>query len=143
MRLEEYSNLDKSTSFCYWLESKTIELGGIGGGSAYKFGIYKRQWDKDDKREAYSTDGEYSWVKKYGNSRETAFEMVRELICRVAEYASDGKFKKIDDIDLGDAYKWKIAFLYSNERLLPIYKKEALQIAAESLGIDKEQSLGA
>lgn len=41
MTLEEYTNLDKDNSFCYWLESKTYDLGSIWGGSAYKFGIFK------------------------------------------------------------------------------------------------------
>ena len=41
MTLEEYSNLNKDNSFCYWLESKTYDLGSIWGGSAYKFGIFK------------------------------------------------------------------------------------------------------
>ena len=32
MTLEEYTNLDKDNSFCYWLESKTYDLGSIWGG---------------------------------------------------------------------------------------------------------------
>ena len=38
MTLKLYSNLDKKDSFCYWLESKTSELGSIWGGSSYNFG---------------------------------------------------------------------------------------------------------
>ena len=49
MTLEEYTNLDKDNSFCYWLESKTFELGSIWGGSSYKFGIFK--YDKAPKQE--------------------------------------------------------------------------------------------
>lgn len=43
MPLEKYTNLNKDDSFCYWLESKTRDLGSIAGGSSYKFGIYKYQ----------------------------------------------------------------------------------------------------
>ena len=49
MTLEEYTNLDKDNSFCYWLESKTYDLGSIWGGSAYKFGIFK--FDKTPKQD--------------------------------------------------------------------------------------------
>lgn len=31
MTLDEYTNLDKASSFCYWLESKTSVLGSIWG----------------------------------------------------------------------------------------------------------------
>ena len=41
MPLEKYTNLNRSDSFCYWVESRTYTLGSIWGGSAYKFGIYK------------------------------------------------------------------------------------------------------
>lgn len=141
MTIEEYTNLEK-TSFCYWLEAKTNDLGSIWGGSSYKFGIYKRQGTKTDRRNGYSSDGDYAWVSKYGNHRETAFKTVKELIVKIAECADKGEFKKVDAIDIGDAYKWKIAFLYSNEKLLPIYKKEALEIGAESLELSRNLSMG-
>ena len=41
MTLEQYTNLKKEDSFCYWLEYRTYELGSILGGSSSKFGIYK------------------------------------------------------------------------------------------------------
>ena len=41
LKLEEYTNLNREDSFCYWLETKTESLGSIWGGSAYKFGIFK------------------------------------------------------------------------------------------------------
>lgn len=134
MALEEYTNLEKTSSFCYWLEAITTELGSIWGGSAYKFGIYKRQGAKVDNRNAYQTDNEYAWVKKYGNTRDSAFEKVRSLILAVAEYAMANNLKAIDNIDLGDAYKWKIAFLYGDFNVIPIYKYEALENSAVYLG---------
>ena len=36
MTLEQYTNLNRSDSFCYWLESKTEYLGSIWGGSSYR-----------------------------------------------------------------------------------------------------------
>jgi len=34
MSLSEYTNLNRSDSFCYWLEKKTESLGSIWGGSS-------------------------------------------------------------------------------------------------------------
>ena len=39
--LDKYTNLNKDDSFCYWLESRTYELGSFWGGSSYKFLIYR------------------------------------------------------------------------------------------------------
>ena len=41
MTLTQYTNLERQNSFCYWVESKTYDLGSIWGGSSYKFGIYE------------------------------------------------------------------------------------------------------
>ena len=127
MTLEEYTNLDK-TSFGYWLEAKTYELGSIWGGSSYKFGIYKRRDISTtitvDNR---ITDGEYAWFTKYGTTKETAFETVKNIIISIITNAQNDTIENIDSIDLGDAYKWKIAFLYGNFNVINIYKLESLQ----------------
>ena len=39
MTLEQYTDLKKDNSFCYWIEAKTSELGSIWGGSSYKFAV--------------------------------------------------------------------------------------------------------
>src|SRR5699024_1888912 len=113
MTLEQYTNLNREGSFCYWLESKTQDIGSIWGGSAYKFGIYKRNnTDKEDSRDAYRTDGEYGWVAKYGDTAQGVFQNIRALIVRIIEAVQQDNLEAIDDIDLGPATKWKIAFLY-------------------------------
>lgn len=139
MTLEEYTNLE-GNSFCYWIESKTHYFGSIWGGSSYKFGIFKKKNNNVDLREHYISDGEYAWFGKYGDQKELAFNTIKGLIVKIAEYASKGEFKSIDKIQMGNAYKWKIAFLYSNERLLPIYKKDALKYITKSLNL-KESNL--
>jgi 5-methylcytosine-specific restriction endonuclease McrBC GTP-binding regulatory subunit McrB len=134
MTLEEYTNLDK-TSFCYWLEAKTENLGSIWGGSAYKFGIYKRK-DTNTKITVDNrvTDGEYAWFQKYGATKETAFQTVKNILLNIIENTEKGTLENIDSIDLGDAYKWKIAFLYGDYNVVNIYKHESLLEAAQSLG---------
>ena len=125
MTLEEYTNLDKDNSFCYWLESKTYDLGSIWGGSAYKFGIFK--FDKTPKQDnsKYAHDEKYSWSSRLGSTSKEAFNNVRNAIVRIANHARNAEWDEIEKInELWPVTTWKIAFLYSNEQLLPIYDKD-------------------
>ena len=125
MTLEEYTNLDKESSFCYWLESKTSELGSIWGGSAYKFGIFK--FDKMPKQDnsKYAHDENYSWSSRLGSSSVEAYDNVRNAIVKIAKHARNAEWHEIEKInELWPITTWKIAFLYSNEQLLPIYDKD-------------------
>lgn len=125
MTLEEYSNLNKDNSFCYWIESRTSDLGSIWGGSAYKFGIFK--FDKTPKQDnpKYAHDDNYSWSSRLGNTSEEAFHNVRNAIIKIANHARNAEWDEIEKInDLWPVATWKIAFLYSNEKLLPIYDKD-------------------
>lgn len=138
MPIEDYTNLDK-TSFCYWLESLSTSLGSIWGGSAYKFGIYKRDnVDKEDKRSAYYTDKIYAWVGKYGNTREEAFHKVRQIIIEIANAAKENRLEDILKQDIGDAVKWKIAFIYGDFNVINLFKYEALLTAANYLNYRDE-----
>ncbi|UTC89059.1 McrB family protein [Treponema denticola] len=125
LTLEEYTNTERSNSFCYWVEKKTEKLGSIWGGSAYKFGIFKIG-GKIKGRNGTLSDNEYAWYSKYGKDRQEAYENVHSNIIRIIEASQKGHFEEIDLIDLGDAYKWKIAFLYSNKKLLNIYLPKAI-----------------
>ncbi|WP_396141642.1 AAA family ATPase [Flavobacterium sp.] len=134
MTLEEYTNLDK-TSFCYWVEATTTDLGSIWGGSAYKFGIFKRKnLESTTSKENLLTDGEYGWAKKYGETKEIAFQKIKAILIAIIENTQNNSIAPIDEIDLGDAYKWKIAFLYGNFNIINIFKNESLLEAAQSLG---------
>jgi hypothetical protein len=140
LTLDEYTNLDK-TSFCYWLEAKTTDLGSIWGGSAYKFGIYKRKdTDTTTKVDHRSTDGEYAWFSKYGQTKVEAFEKVRSLLVEIIINAQNNTIENIDEIDLGNAYKWKIAFLYNDFNIVNIFKQESLLEAAQSIGFKEKDN---
>lgn len=136
LTLEEYTNLNKDNSFCYWIESKTDPLGSFWGGSSYKLGIYKYNKIPDAEDPRIMFDDENAWYSKYGaTNREEAFQIVKETIIKIAEAAKEGKYEIIDEInELGNSYKWKIAFLYSDEKLIPFYKKGYLFTIAEELG---------
>lgn len=131
LTLEEYTGVGSQDTFTYWLEAKTEDLGSIWGGSAFKFGVFRR---KDQKHatngagRAYSAD--YGWYSKYGDSPAAAFERVRGLICATVQAAKAGDLKGIDSIDLGPAIKWKIAFLYQNRSapvILPVFKRSFMR----------------
>lgn len=135
LRLEEYTNLDRDNSFCYWLETKTEALGSIRGGFAYKFGIFRIAEEIKPSNKT-KNDGVYAWYAKYGDDAETAFSAILKNVIAVAEAAQLHNFQLIDSIDLGPSYKWKIAFLYSNNSLLNIYAQEALRFLAKKYGLE-------
>ena len=136
MSLEEYTNLENS-SFCYWIERVTSKIGGIGGGSSYKFGIFKKKGEGNPigfRR----TDGQYSWHSKYGESAEEAYASIKNLVITIAKAATDEEWSKIDGLDLGHSVKWKIASLYT-DKIVHIFKKSDLQTIAKKLGIEKKK----
>ena len=141
MAIDEYTNLNKDDSFCYWLEKKTEILGSIWGGSSFKFGIYKRRnTDREFEKNAIS-DGEYAWLDKYGKERDEAFNNVKNIIIDIIKKSQAGDFKAIDSIDLGNAIKWKIAHLYSDNRILNVFSKEKLIEIAKKLSIEFEKKI--
>lgn len=136
MPLDRYTNLNRSDSFCFWIESRTEPLGSFWGGSSYKFGIYKYQNTPSSKDVRIQWDDSYAWYAKYNaQSHDEAYDIVRKAIVRIAVAARSGDYEAIDGIsELGNSYNWKIAFLYSDEKLIPIYKKERLIEIANKLG---------
>lgn len=131
MTLEEYSNVGDKSTFCYWLEFDAECLGRIGGKPSNKFGIWKRKSEKPIVSLDLLFDNQYAWYKKYGNTSEQAFDMVRSHIVNIIESSQCGNFKNIDSIDLDSLARWKIAFMYSDFKLMPIYKKESIRKIAK------------
>lgn len=134
MPIEKYTNLNRNDSFCYWLESETYRLGSIWGGSSLKFGIY--QFDKVPKENMPAKhDEKYCWLSKYDcETSEEAYEIVRDKIATIAEKAAAGDLQGVDEIDFGDVVKWKIAYLYSDNKVVNMFTKELLQAAAKGFG---------
>jgi len=131
MTLEEYSKVGSKDSFTFWIESELDQLGSVWGGSSFKFGVFNRKdltVKQNDSMRSYSD--EYAWHPKYGDSAEAAFDNIKELILKVIAFVKSANIFSIDSIDLGDAYKWKIAFLFQDQTspvVVPIYKKEMLK----------------
>ena len=130
MSLEEYTNVNRSDAFVYWLEKRTEALGSIWGGSAFKFGIYRRaRTDAKEPGGGRIFGDKYAWMDKYGETEEEAFASVRTRLTDVIDAARTGNLEAIDKIDFSPAVKWKVAFLYQNRKdagLLAIYKEGRL-----------------
>ena len=139
LRLEQYTNNGQDRDdFTYWIEWKLDCFGGIRGGSSYKFGIFKTNETPSITKQGYSYDEEnhYAWANKYGLTSDNAFgKILNDIITVIQSVQKEIAYEAIERVDLGDAFKWKIAFLYSNYRLVPVYKKEVLYTASKRLGI--------
>ena len=142
MALETYTNLGRKDSFCYWLESATTGLGSIWGSPSYKFQIFAHNPDREINKsnEKYCHDETYSWYANLGNDRDVAYATVRDRVSSIAQLANQGDFSEIDNIPVGDLVKWKIAYLYSNDRLVPIYSHKMLADFAGSMGMENAKS---
>ena len=138
MELTQYTDVvekDKlNNSFTYWVETKLRELGSIKGGSSEKFGIYK--YNKEPTNDGMDYDNTYAWYKKFG-TKDEAWEIIRDNVYKIAKLASEEKFTEIDDItDLWPGYKWKIAFLYSNKKIINTFTYDALLFLSKQYGHD-------
>lgn len=108
----------------------------------YKLGIFKYQqrktkvWD-----ERLTSDGIYAWHSEYTKPTSSeAFEVVKKAIITIATNAQSGNFEIINTItELGEEYKWKIAFLYSKKDCIPIFKKKDLVTLAKYFGMKKSK----
>jgi 5-methylcytosine-specific restriction protein B len=133
MTLDEYSQAGSKDSFTYWIESGLDKLGSIWGGSSFKFGVFSRKDTEDKKSDAkLSYSDTHGWYSSLGATAEEAFEKVRGFIVQVADWASRGDLDAIDAFqDLGEAYKWKIAFHYQNRQapvIVDIFKRAPLAV---------------
>lgn len=138
MTLEEYTSVKgdgKRDDFTYWIENQLDILGSVWGGSAFKFGIYKRDRIEDKEQgKGRVYDKHYAWLEKYGKTQQEAFKKVKSLIMQVIECSQKNELAKIDKIDLGHAYKWKIAFHYQNPdnmKMFCIFKQDTLRRIAD------------
>ncbi|MDP3146006.1 MAG: hypothetical protein Q8T03_13505 [Bacteroidota bacterium] len=135
MTLEQYVDTGNQDTFCQWIETQTIKLGSIKGQFSNKFGIYKRS-NPNERPETLASDEVYTWIPRYGDDRNAAFRNVKNEIIQIINFAVAGDFSSIDSIRTNHIMKWKIAFLYSSERLVPVFKNDVLKAIAEYQGMD-------
>ena len=136
MTLDQYTNLNRSDSFCYWLEFKSKILGSVNGSNSYKFGIFRyNQKPKDNNNCLY--DDKYTWWAFLGETASEAFEKVKKAVITAAESGRNGNLNDIEAInnEIGPMIKWKIAFIYSNETIIPYYSFDRLRVIGEKMGM--------
>ena len=131
MTLDEYTQAGSKDSFTYWVESGLDELGSIWGGSAFKFGVFSRKDTENRKSDAkLSYSDTHGWYSTLGATAEEAFEKVRGFVVEVAKLAAQGDVAGIEALEqLGEAFKWKIAFHYQNRQqpvIVDIFKRAPL-----------------
>lgn len=131
MTLDDYTQAGSKDSFTYWIESRLDELGSIWGGSAFKFGVFSRKDTEDKKSDAkLSYSDTHGWYSTLGATAQEAFEQVRDFVVQVATLAVNGDVDGIEAFEqLGEAFKWKIAFHYQNRQqpvIVDIFKRAPL-----------------
>ena len=136
MTLEQYTGTgDSRDAFCYWVQYKVDKVGGMRGGSSDIFGIYK--YINPSKKPKMISDSQYSWLKELGSDANAAWEKIKGLICSIAKSANEEKYGDIDSIQcIGNNFKWKVAFLYSNKKIPPIYSEKAVKYLAKKHNIN-------
>lgn len=141
MPLKRYTNGDKD-SFIYDLEFGYVALGKISGTSALIHGLYYSPKEQNEETEITYRKGHYVWKKTLGEDVKTAYNTIINAIADVAEAASRNDWKEVDNNTIvQQIVKWKIAFLYSDKKLLPIYSREMLNKAGYLSGIEKPENL--
>lgn len=144
MTLEEYTDVNNKYTFTQWVENRTLQLGSIRGriGSA-KFGIYKRKNFTPEKN-LISNDS-YSWTKYYGDSNfveHEVFEKVRGELLRLIRYSQQLDFDAIEKFKgFYEIYKWKVAFLYSHQSIVPVFKQSLLRRFTSELGMQQSKKV--
>ena len=119
MTLEQYAQGRGGDSFCNWLEFKTDALGGIRGGSAYKWGVF---WSKEDNA--------WRWTQAYEDEND-AIRRIRQGLAKLIDSVENGYVGELDIIGkqyLGDrlGLRCKPLFLYYPDKFLPISQPKHL-----------------
>jgi hypothetical protein len=115
LTLEEYAlnRQDKAlskNSFCYWLETKTIDLGSIQGATSLKFGVYLGKT---------KSDPTIKW--RWANWTDESFDTIKKALLDLYDA---GEREDIDAImlnPLSPMVKGKFLSLYFSDRYLNIF----------------------
>lgn len=140
MSLETYTNYKDENGFAHWMIDKfsTSHEGNYKGCDGINFGIYKYETERELSAKSDNYNDKYAWkTKKYNidsnASAEEAFKKILEHICEVAKNAQTfalkndvSSLKKIDENPLPNQLKWKIAYLYSDCKLIGCYSQKEL-----------------
>lgn len=133
LTLDDYAIGRRSKdTFCYWLEFKTKELGGIHGGTVAKFGVW---WSK--------ATNSWQWNARY-DSAEHALAQIRQGLVEMVQAAAAKEFDAIDNIGarfLGKnrrMLRMKPLYLYFASDFLPVYQMDHIAHFMQIFGVQAQ-----
>lgn len=138
MSLREYNHVGDKETFCQCIETKTRPLGSIKGNNSTKFGIY-RQLNKESRPPNSTSNKNYTWETKFNPDNldeNSAFEQVITNIQQIANFAMAGDFEAVEHQPINSLFRWKVAYLYSENCLIPIFAKTKLIAIVRQQGMD-------
>lgn len=129
LKFKNYYQLNQYDSFARWIDLFDISMGATYGNN---FHVWQPQDEKKEHREhiVYQYENKYAWQKSFGQTFDEAFETVKQRVQAVVEFVRNGQFIEIEKIELNDALKWKIAFVYQDfakHQVYPFFSKEDLK----------------
>lgn len=123
--LEQYAmRTGDKKNFCYRLEREQIGMGDIRNATAQKFGIWVRK-----------STGEYDFTKKYGQTAEEAFSVIRSELCRLVDAGKEDDFNAIRKNMLAPIVRYKILAMYYPDKFLTIHSERHLTYFCKKAGI--------
>ncbi|MGK7944506.1 MAG: AAA family ATPase [Microcystaceae cyanobacterium] len=134
LTLEEYAlGQEDKDDFCTWIEFKTKDLLGIGGGSVRKHGIW---WDKNN--------SQWKWNKNLNcETAEEAFTLVKNGLIELVNAAKFQRFAQLDKIASkhpnSNVVRAKILYLYFPDQFLPVASSEHLFIFLKIFDVDSNK----
>ncbi|CBH22630.1 conserved protein of unknown function [Acetoanaerobium sticklandii] len=136
MSIDDYvvgkKNETGEESFCYWLETRLMELGKIKGGTTAdkKFGVYYG-FTKYDNQKKYRT------IKKWDGELDPnkAFDRIKDEIHRLIKAGQARNYDLIDENKISPMFKGKILATYFPKDYLTIFSDKHLDYFLEVLPI--------
>ncbi len=125
LTLEQYAmRTGDKKNFCYRLEREQIGMGDIRNAPAQKFGIWVRK-----------TTGEYDFTKKYGETSEEAFSVIRDELCKLVDAGGNDDYTAIRNNKIAPIVRFKILSMYYPDKFLTIHSERHLLYFCEKAGV--------
>ena len=143
MTLDEYTKFGSRNSFTYLLEFGGTPL-SLGGGRAYKFGIYAHNPEHADEEltnPSHKRDATYSWKASNGNTAQEAFLKARQVIVEIIEAVRRGELVHMDKAVVGGTVARKIAYLYQDSNrptIIGYFRDELLKAYLDGLDVQTD-----
>ncbi len=134
LSIEEYADTFNKDCFIYWLERK---MGGIGGGNASKFGIYRNNTGN-------YTEGVGSSKKElFGAELDEKFSALMGRIESAIKLVENNRISELNDFDspLWNMVLNKILYLYFPDMFIDIGADKVLNAIAGDIGVPEQKNL--